>query len=144
MNKCTVSPPHFANATFTRSYLELICLVYISPIMQSLMWIMMHQSEKQNKSCFIGEPGDIHALGAGLCVLFDGSQNTEVYCTFKFIRFLFVEVTNCCLQLRYHNIIIIKNGLIRKQNKLLNTWFPCKTSMQHNGWHRMITYKEYV
>lgn len=57
--------------------------------------------------CYIGEAGDIHALRAGLCVLFDGSQNTEVYCTFKFIRFLFVEVTNRFLQLQYPNIIII-------------------------------------
>lgn len=33
------------------------------------------------------------------------TPNTQVYCTFKFIRLLFVEVTNNFIRWQYHNII---------------------------------------
>lgn len=91
------------------------CLVYISWIMQ--MRIIMHQfwnhvsdlhSLKQNirvSSVTSKRLETFMLLGPNCAYHMMDAPYTQVYCTFKFIRLLFVEVTNHFIRWHYHNTI---------------------------------------
>lgn len=151
--------PIFANATFIKvrnticSYSMLICLVYISWIMQSQMWIIMHYLSN--------DVSDLHSQKQNKCVSSVTSKRLETFmllgpdCAYHlmYLRIhksiahsnsYFSSLLKSLIISYNDNITIIKNGHLRNKNvpKLLhaNTWFPCKTSTQHNGWHHMITW----